>query len=158
MATETTMGTGCQENIGGAMAIGWSSEVACGKSVRGALADGRLACDIHLAAERERPQREEEYQRWRAQQVPRASIEGRDEMLGDSGNGVLGFARAYASLGTAVQEQLQYFFDVGPVDEEGFPSITVGAMAHIEEKLIRPFRDCPNEEIAEIINALIEGE
>ena len=66
----------------------------------------------------------------------------------------LEFAKAYASLGTAIQEQIDKHFDVGPVDEYGDQTITPGAMVHIRERLINRFSDSEMDEIAEICQDL----
>ena len=66
----------------------------------------------------------------------------------------LEFARAYTSLGAAIQEQIDKHFDIGPVDEYGDQAITDGAMAYIRERLVDRFRDSEIDEIVEICQEL----
>ena len=65
MAAKTTAGTECQAHV----STGWSGGRACGNPAKGTLADGKPACGVHLAAQRKRAQKEEEYQRRRAQEL-----------------------------------------------------------------------------------------
>ena len=64
MATETTSAECAAKTDGGT----WAGGRLCGKPAKGTLADGTPACGIHLATERKRIQRAEEYQLERAQQ------------------------------------------------------------------------------------------
>ena len=67
---------------------------------------------------------------------------------------ILEFAKAYTSLGTAIQEQIDRHFDIGPVDEYGDQTITDGAMAYLRAYLIFNFRDSEIDEIVEICQEL----
>ena len=71
---------------------------------------------------------------------------------------VLDFAKAYVSLGTAIQEQIDQYLYVGPVGGHPGPVITPGAMYLVRERLINPFRDCQNEDLAHLVRMLDEAD
>ena len=71
---------------------------------------------------------------------------------------VLDFAKAYVSLGTAIQEQIDQYLYCGPVSGHPGSVITSGAMYLIRERLIDPFRDCQNEDLAHLVRLLDEAD